>query len=419
MKKTFFKILGGLIIAVVISQYNVIVYADEISNLQDEQSSNEGQIKEAEEQKEQVTQEKSETLKQVEEIQTQISDYENQINELDTKISDLNNQIADAENQINQKQEDYDKQQELLEKRLVATYEAGETSYLDVLLSSQSLTDLISNYYLISEIAEADTNLMQELENEKKEIENAKTTLETSKKELDSSKAEKQSMTVQLESAKAEKNTYVAQLSSQEQQLQAQIDELEEANKAIDAEIKQKQAEMQRKLEEYKKQQANSSSGSSSGGLSGGSSPSGGTSTGGEPVSNSGFIYPVPSAYSRITTRLYYSSGQYHGAVDFGSAGINGQPVYAVADGIVYTAKALTTSYGNYVIILHDNGLYTLYAHGQAGSIRVSDGQRVTQGQQIMNVGSTGNSTGPHLHFEVRVSPGLYNNRVNPENYLP
>ena len=176
---------------------------------------------------------------------------------------------------------------------------------------------------------------------------------------------------------------------------------------------------MQRKLEEYKKQQANSSSGSSSGGSSGGSSPSGGTSTGGGPVSNSGFIYPVPSAYSRITTRLYYSSGQYHGAVDFGSAGINGQPVYAVADGIVYTAKALTTSYGNYVIILHDNGLYTLYAHGQAGSIRVSEGQRVTQGQQIMNVGSTGNSTGPHLHFEVRVSPGLYNNRVNPENYLP
>ena len=415
MKKTFFKILGGLIIAIVVSQYNVIVYADEISNLKDEKSSNAGQIKEAEDKKEQVSQEKSETLQQVEEIQTQISDYENQINELDTKISDLNNQISDAENQINQKQEDYDKQQELLEKRLVATYEAGETSFLDVLLSSQSLTDLISNYYLISEIAEADTNLMKKLEDEKKQIENAKTTLETSKKELDSSKAEKQSMTVQLESAKAEKNTYVAQLSSQEQELQSQIDELEEANKAIDAEIKQKQAEMQRKLEEYKKQQANSSSGSSSGG----SSSSGGTSTGGGPVSNSGFIYPVPSAYTRITTRMYYSSGQYHGAVDFGSAGINGQPVYAVADGIVYTAKALTTSYGNYVIILHDNGLYTLYAHGQAGSIRVSEGQRVTQGQQIMNVGSTGNSTGPHLHFEVRVSPGLYNNRVDPTVYLP
>ncbi len=414
MKKIFAKILGGLIIIIFILQFNVMVYADEITDLQNQQASNAEKLQDAEDQKEQVTQEKSEALKQVEAIESEIADYESQINELDTKISDLNNQITDAENKINQKQEDYDNQQELLEKRLVATYEAGETSFLDVLLSSKSLTDLISNYYMISEVAEADMNLMQSIENEKKEIEDAKATLEQSKQELDSSKSEKESMSVQLQSAKEEKNAYVAQLSSEEQDLQQQIDELAEANKSIDAEIQQKQAEMQKKLEEYKNASSSSSSSSGSSG-----SSSSGTSTGGGAVSSSGFIYPVPSAYSRITTYMYYSSGQYHGAVDFGSAGINGQPVYAVADGIVYTAKALTTSYGNYIIILHDNGLYTLYAHGQAGSIRVSEGQRVTQGQQIMNVGSTGNSTGPHLHFEVRTSPGLYDNRVNPVNYLP
>lgn len=414
MKKIFGKILGGLIIIIFVLQFNVMVYADEITDLQNQQSSNEKKLKDAENQKEQVAQEKSETLKQVEAIETEIADYESQINELDTKITDLNNQITEAENQINQKQEDYDSQQELLEKRLVATYEAGETSFLDVLLSSKSLTDLISNYYMISEVAEADMNLMGSIENEKKEIEEAKTTLEQSKQELDTSKAEKEGMSVQLQNAKKEKNSYVAQLSSEEQDLQQQIDELAEANKSIDAEIKQKQVEMQKKLEEYK----NASNSSSSSNGSSGSSSSG-TSTGGGAVSNSGFIWPVPSAYARITTEMYYSSGQYHGAVDFGSTGINGQPVYAVANGIVYTTKALTTSYGNYVIILHDNGLYTLYAHGQQGSIRVSEGQRVTQGQQIMNVGSTGNSSGPHLHFEVRTSPGLYENRVNPVKYLP
>ena len=396
MKKVFGKILGGLIIIIFVLQFNVMVYADEITDLQNQQASNEEKLKDAENQKEQVTQEKSEALKQVEAIENEIADYENQINELDTKITDLNNQITEAENQINQKQEDYDSQQELLEKRLVATYEAGETSFLDVLLSSKSLTDLISNYYMISEVAEADMNLMESIENEKKEIEDAKTTLEQSKQELDTSKAEK--------------NTYVAQLSSEEQDLQQQIDELEEANKSIDAEIKQKQEEIQKLLAQQKPSSGSGSSGSSS---------SGGSSTGGGAVSSSGFIYPVPSAYSRITTYMYYSSGQYHGAVDFGSAGINGQPVYAVADGVVVTAKALNYSYGNYVIIAHYNGLYTLYAHGQAGSIRVSEGQYVSQGQQIMNVGSTGNSTGPHLHFEVRTSPGLYDNRVNPVNYLP
>ena len=416
MKKIFAKILGGLIIIIFVLQFNVMVYADEITDLQNQQATNKEKLQDAENQKEQVTQEKSEALKQVESIENEIADYENQINELDTKISDLNNQITDAENQINQKQEDYDSQQELLEKRLVATYEAGETSFLDVLLSSKSLTDLISNYYMISEIAEADMNLMESIENEKKEIEEAKTTLEQSKQDLDTSKAEKESMSVQLQSAKAEKDDYVAHLSSEEQEIQEQIDEITEANKALDEEIKQKQAEIERLLAQQRPSSGGGSSGSSSGS---GSTSNGGTSTGGGAVSSSGFIYPVPSAYSRITTYMYYSSGQYHGAVDFGSGGINGQPVYAVADGVVHTAKALNYSYGNYVIIAHYNGLYTLYAHGQAGSIRVSEGQYVSQGQQIMNVGSTGNSSGPHLHFEVRTSPGLYDNRVNPVNYLP
>lgn len=414
MKKIFAKILGGLIIIIFVLQFNVMVYADEITDLQNQQASNEEKLQDAENQKDQITQEKSETLKQVEAIQSEITNYENQINELDNKITDLNNQITEAENQINQKQEDYDSQQELLEKRLVATYEAGETSFLDVLLSSKSLTDLISNYYMISEIAEADMNLMESIENEKKEIEEAKTTLEQSKQDLDTSKAEKESMSVQLQSAKAEKDDYVAHLSSEEQEIQEQIDEITEANKALDEEIKQKQAEIERLLAQQRPSSGGGSSGSSSG-----STSNGGTSTGVGAVSSSGFIYPVPSAYSRITTYMYYSSGQYHGAVDFGSGGINGQPVYAVADGVVHTAKALNYSYGNYVIIAHYNGLYTLYAHGQAGSIRVSEGQYVSQGQQIMNVGSTGNSSGPHLHFEVRTSPGTYSCRVNPRNYLP
>ena len=132
-----------------------------------------------------------------------------------------------------------------------------------------------------------------------------------------------------------------------------------------------------------------------------------------------GYIYPVPSAYAKITTGMYYSSGSYHGAVDFGTGGIAGQPVYAVKSGTVVLTQALTTSYGNYIIINHHDGTYTLYAHGQAGSLSVSVGQKVSQGQQIMRVGSTGNSTGAHLHFEVRVGSGGYGDRVNPGAYLP
>lgn len=409
MKKIILKTFGILLIAILLLQMPATMAADSVNDLRNQQEENEDKIEENKQKKEEITAEKNQTISEVEDITTQIEDYENQINELDTKISELNTQIEESEKKIEEAQAQYDEQKELLDTRLVVAYEQGETSYLDVLLSSENIVDFISNYFYISELATSDTELMDSLQKEKEEIEKAKTDLENSKRELDTSKAEKQSITTQLEQTKSEKNAKVSQLTQDEQTIQAQIDELEEANKSLDAQILKKQKEIE---EQLKKQQQQKPSG-------GNSSSNGGTSTGGGAVSSSGFIYPVPSGYRTITTGITYSSGQYHGAVDFGSGGINGQPVYAVADGIVVTAQNLTSSYGTYVIIAHYNGLYTLYAHGQRGSLRVSEGQSVSQGQQIMNVGSTGNSTGPHLHFEVRTSPGTYSCRVNPMNYLP
>lgn len=403
MRKVFLKVLGGLIITILILQYNVIVYANEITDLQNEQSNNQKKIDETKEQKDQVSQEKSDVQKQVDELNSQISEYESQIGELDYKINDLNTQITDAENQINEKQENYDKQQELLEKRLVATYEAGETSFLDVLLSSESLTDLISNYYLISEIAEADIGLMQKIENEKKEIEEAKTTLENNKKELDSSKVEKESKSVQLQTAKAEKSQYVSQLSQEEQDLQQEIDELTKDNQQILNDIKVAQEKYKKQLEELANKKPSTGGSSSSGSGSSSSGSSGGGATSG--TSNAGgFIRPVNGG--TVTCNGRYSSGKFHGAIDYGVS--SGTPVYAAADGVVLTTKSITTSYGTYVVIQHANGLQTWYAHGTPGSICVSPGQSVAQGQMIMKSGNSGNSSGPHLHFEVRKAPYTY-----------
>ncbi len=406
MKKIVLKTFGILVVMMLLLQIPVTMAADSVNDLKNQQEENADKIEENKQKKEEITAEKNQTISEVEDISEQISNYESQISELNSKISDLNTKIEESERKITEAQAKYDEQKELLDTRLVVAYEQGETSYLDVLLSSENIVDFISNYFYISELATSDTELMDSLQQEKQEIEQAKTDLENSKRELDTSKAEKQSITTQLEQTKSEKNAKVSQLTEDEKTIQAQIDELAEANKSLDAQILKKQKEIE---EQIKKQQSQS----------GGSNSSGGTSTGGGPTSSSGFIYPVPSGYRTITTGINYSSGQYHGAVDFGCGGINGQPVYAVADGIVVTAQNLTSSYGTYVIIAHYNGLYTLYAHGQRGSLRVSEGQSVSQGQQIMNVGSTGNSTGPHLHFEVRTSPGTYSCRKNPMNYLP
>lgn len=401
MKKIVVKILGAIIVAIMLAQNTVAIAASE-SQLNSQKNENNEKIQEAKDKKDEITEEKNKTVKEVEEISSKIEDYESQIAELDGQIENLNSQIADAENTLNQAQEDFDKQEKLMEARLIAVQEQGDTSLLDVLLSSENIIDLISRYYFVTELASADTELLEGIKKQKEEIQQAKEKLEASKKDLDTAKASKQGVSVQLKAAKNEKNQQVAKLAEDEKQIQQQIDELAAANKAIDKEIEQAREAARKKLEEQNKNSSN-----------GGGSSFGGTNS-------SGFIWPVPAGYRTVTTAMYYSSGQYHGAVDFGSGGINGQPVYAVADGVVMISANLgNTSYGNYVLIMHNNGVYTLYAHGQNGSRLVNKGDYVKQGQQIMSVGTTGNSTGPHLHFEVRTGSGGWNDRVDPRPYLP
>lgn len=410
MKKSILlKVLGMLIITIMLLQTTSVFANDVMKELNNKKESNQEKITETQKEKEEVVEEKKKVTAEVEKLNTQITDYENQIDELDSKISDLNSKISDSQSKLNKAEEDYTNQEKLLESRLVAIQEAGETSYLDFLLSSEDITDLISNYYLVSEIATNDTQLLEKIQKQKEEIKKAKEELESSKRELDTSKASKESVSVQLKTAKNDKDKQVAQLSEDEKKLQSKLDELKQANRSIDSQIKAEQENVRKYIEEQNRKKAQNSNNAKTQ-----NNQAGGTTKAG----SSGFIYPVPSGYTRVTTGMYYSSGSYHGAIDFGSGGINGQPVYAVADGYVVTSTRLSGSYGNYILIAHANGLYTLYAHGQDGSRTVSAGQTVSQGQQIMRVGSTGNSSGPHLHFEVRTSPGTYSNRQNPLNYL-
>ena len=392
MKKIGLKILGVLVIAVILLQYNVVIAATK-SELNASSNETDQKIEEAKEELENINSEKSEALQQVEELITQISSYQSEIDQLDAQIADKNSQIEDAQNKLNEKQEDYDSQQELLEKRLVATYEAGETSYLDVLLSSDSLTDLISNYYLISEITESDLELMDKIKKEQEEIEAAKQTLETSKQELDSTRAQKQQKTTELQNAKSEKDTYVAQLNEEEKNTQAELEQFEQDKRDIQAQ-----------LAAIAKQEAANSGNSNVSNIT--NNPS-----------SSGYIRPVVG-YSITTGWMGYSG---HTGVDYSGSGIAGKPVLAVKAGTVVTSTALKyangnyRSYGEYIVINHHDGTMTLYAHGAPGSRLVSAGQTVSQGQQIMSVGTTGNSTGYHLHFEVRVN----GTPVNPAPYLP
>ncbi len=409
MKKQSLKVFSILIILIVVLQ-TTSVFAATNTVLNSQKSENDKKITEKQSNLEDVKEEKSETQQQVNDLSSKISEYQSQIDELDSKIGDLNSKIEEAQNQLQQKQEDYEKNKKLAEERLVVMQEEGDTSYLDFILKSSSLTDMISNFYLSSEVANADIELINKIDNEKKEVEKAKTELEDSKRDLDTSKAEKQGVSTQLQAAKNEKSAQVAKLSDDQKQIEEELDELQEANKQIQKEINANVAKYQAQIAALNKKN-NSSSKNNSSNNSGNSGNSGNYNGGGSGV------LARPVASGSITAGMYYPSGSYHGAIDYGVPA--GTPVYAAADGVVIKTANLTTSYGTYVVIQHANGLQTWYAHGTSGSICVSEGQTVSRGQQIMKSGNSGHSTGAHLHFEVRVAPYNYNTcRVNPTNYM-
>lgn len=396
--KKIVAVLISILMVTILGNILVSFAATSSADLEKERKANESKINEAKDEQNEVRTKMTAIQKEVEELNGKIASYENEIDDLTSQIDETSANIDTMTQELTQKEKELEEKEELLKKRLVASYKAGSTSYLDVLLSSGSLTNFLSNYYLIEQLAESDQKLIDTITTTKNQVAEAKTQLEENKKSLEDARELQENKKNALAVNKSEKNEKVAQLSDEDKKLQQQIEDMQSQDSAIRAAIKKAQAAEANKNNGNKNNGNNSSSPSSNPG---------------------GFIYPVPSAYAKITTGLYYSNGSYHGGVDFGSGGIAGQPVYAVKSGKVILALALTTSYGNYVVIDHHDGTYTLYAHGQAGSICVSPGQSVSQGQQIMKVGSTGNSTGAHLHFEVRVSPGGYNNRVSPLKYLP
>ncbi|MCI8290990.1 MAG: peptidoglycan DD-metalloendopeptidase family protein [Clostridia bacterium] len=405
--KRFKKICIVLVITFILTVIcNVLVsFAVTSSDLKQQEKQNQNEINEAKDEQQQIRNKMTAIQKEVEELNSKISNYENEILDLKDQIEDTEKNIQDAQNQLDKTQKELEEKQELLERRIVTSYKMGDTTYLDVLLNSDSLTSFLSSYYFIERMADQDNKLIEAITETKNQIEESKKVLEESKTKLEDAKKSQELKKDSLNVIKNEKNEKVGELKEEDKELQVKIEQMQAEDARIRAAIRKAEQEEEARRKE---EQANSNKGNSS---------SNGSTTS-PSVKPGGYIYPVPSAYTKITTGLYYSNGSYHGAVDFGSGGIGGQPVYAVKAGTVVLTQRLTTSYGNYVLINHHDGTYTLYAHGQQGSICVSDGQKVSQGQQIMRVGSTGNSSGDHLHFEVRLSPGGYNNRVNPMNYL-
>ena len=390
-----------IILIVMIFSNRLVVYASQKTDLTNEQNNIDKQIEETNSEIAGVKSQMTDALNQINKYNSQIGTYENEIGDLQSQISTLQTQITEKQTNIEEQQKKYEEQQELLEKRLVAMYESGSTSYLDMLLSSDGLADFISKYYIIEQLTEYDTELLKNIDATKTQIENERNELESSKKEVETSKTQVETKRNSLTVLVNEKNTLVGNLSEEEKALQAELEEFEQDKKEIQRQLAAiaAQEEAERKAALAKK---NSSTGTT-------------TATPSAP-STSGYICPLSGkSRANITTGYYGYAG--HTGVDFACS--SGTPIMAAKSGKVVTSTALRRpngsykSYGEYIVISHGDGTMTLYAHMSRRAVSV--GTEVSQGQVIGYVGSTGNSTGPHLHFEVWVS----GKRVNPTQYLP
>ena len=364
-----------IVLAFVISSFSIFFYVyaenenNENSDLQKQKDELKNQLNEANEELEGVQDELSQNLQQVQKLDEKIEQSNKELAELEIKISQLQATMNEVQAKLDIAEKNYDKQKKLLDNRLIAVQESSDTEYLDVILSSKSISDFLSNYFLITELARYDTELLEDMQNKKEEIEKNKKQLQDKQKELAEIKINQSKTARILENTKTVRENYITKLSEQEKGIQEKIDEYNTQFAAINSEI------LSIALEGIDTKYI-----------------------GGE------LAWPVPG-YTRISSkygmRTHPITGVYklHTGTDISAP--MGANFIAANDGIVVKA-GYNGAYGNMVIIDHGGGVSTLYAHGS--QILVEVGQIVKRGEAVLKVGSTGYSTGPHAHFEVRLN---------------
>lgn len=360
-------------------------YSFSISNadtLGDQQQQIKEQKEQAEQKLEYVKEELSSRLVKIQELEDNIQKSQNEIDGMEEELSTLQTKVEETTQKLKVVQNNYEENEKLLEERLVVLYETGDVAFIDILLRSASLIDFLSNYYTIEQIVQNDTELLETIEKERAEVENTKTQLEEQKANLKILKAKKEQAKIVLQNSKTIQENELNQLTEEEKQLQENIQNYKAEEQRIENLIK----------------------------LASNDYVYNGEYTGGVmawPVAKSGTY--ITSDYG-IREHPIQGIIKQHTGIDIGNAGF-GAPVIAAADGVVSMASYYG-GYGNCVMINHGNGVSTLYGHGQ--KILTTVGTEVKKGDLIMEVGSTGNSTGPHLHFEVRIN----GTPVDPKPYV-
>ena len=355
----------------------IYVYAGSVDDLKNKQKEINKQIKDTKNAIQSIEKQTKDITKDIEDIDKKMDNAATELSQVEKEIEGLELKILSTEEELEEAAKNIEEKQEVFGKRLRVMYKTGNVGYLEVLLASADITDFLSRSDMLKSIAKHDTELIKFMKEQRDTIELKKTELEVQKQSVELSKSKLEIRRRDLEKVSREKEDLMGKLEQDLKALEKEIDKFNEEAKQVEAEILKRQVK-----------------------------------TG--PYEGGRMTWPVPG-YSRISSPYGYrihpilKTKKLHTGIDIPAP--TGTKIVAGADGTVIYSGTLG-GYGKTIMIDHGGGIVTLYGHNS--SLSVSEGQEVVKGQQIAKAGSTGMSTGPHCHFEVREN-GAY---IDPMPYL-
>lgn len=384
--KTIMAIIALIaFLAISILPQFIYVRADNVSTLKEKLERAESEKKEAQNKLNSIKSDKSDVEAQKASIDRQLADVENQVYALSRDIAETEERISAKQAELDTAEQELTEYSDTYKERLRIMYENNDTSYLSVIFGAKDFSDLLYRIELVNQVVEYDKGIIKTLDDARQKIEDAKTEIEEEKEVLVLNQQIQKEKAAELESVRAAKQTILNNLQADEEKYKEILDAADREEESLRREIQSLTS------------QSSSNSGTSAAVYSGGA-----------------LSWPTPST-TYVTSPYGWrfhpiqKRNKLHTGIDIGAG--YGASVIAAEGGTVLRA-GWNGGYGQYIVIDHGNGLSTLYAHNS--TLLVSAGQVVTRGQKIALVGSTGNSTGPHLHFEVL----LYGQTQDPMSYF-
>ncbi|WP_455715841.1 murein hydrolase activator EnvC family protein [Anaerosporobacter sp.] len=408
------------------------IFASEINDAKSQKSDLEKKKEETEAKIKELEKEKGNIVSYIEKMDVQLNDLNEEITDLNQQIEEANVDLDETKKNLKEAKKTEKNQYETMKKRIKYMYENGNTNYIEIILGSADMSDMLNRAEYIEKIMQYDRTMLSNYQETKKQIELTKKDIENKIVELEELTEEVNYEKQTVEDLVDKKSEELAKYNANIQQSESMVSNysnaiaeqealieklLEEERKRIEEEEKRKKEEEERRRkeeEEKKKQEQSNNSGNSSNNNSSGNSSNSNSSNSNSSNSNTqgGFTWPVPAS-KKITSYFGYrgqptsGASTYHQGIDIGAP--TGTSIVAAQSGTVVTAS-YSAGAGNYIMINHGNSVYTVYMH--CSQLLVSVGQTVSRGEQIALVGSTGISTGPHLHFGVSVN-GSYKDPLN------